>query len=610
MPWLTMHLALPLQLLAGWAISRLLDADWQQIRARGGWWLLLLGPLFVWTLTRLVGTKPFTGTTIEQLGQSMSWLAALIVAAILAVAIWRFLRRLGKRDRWRMTAVTALVLLLALTVRSAWMVTFVNGGMANEYLVYAQGTPDVALVTRELESMSRRLTGGLFMKVAYDDKSSWPFVWYLRNFENAQFYGTEPGGPFDAEVVIVGTANEAGVKPLLGSKYYRRQYRLIWWPQQDWYNTMTIKKLWDDLWDETARRKHWDVVYWRKHEASLAAWPYVDNFAMYVRRDVASQLWDYGPEVLGTAGALPEDEYIDKWVEVPATATWGSLGDRSGQLRAPKGLALDAQGNIYVADSQNHRVQVFDSSGHFLRGWGEGTRPGQFKEPWGIAVAQNGDVYVADTWNHRIQVFDSEGTFLREWGVFGQPAEPAESGRLLYGPRDLAFDSQGHLYVADTGNKRVIKYDPEGEVVGITGGPGGEGAQMQEPVGIAVSEEGELYVVDTWNQRILVFDTDLRFLREWQVLGWEGMSVVNKPYLALDHAGGVYVSDPENYRVLKFDDQGKLLVVWGQYGADASSMNLPTGIVVDEAGRIVVADSDNHRILVFAESPVVASEAP
>ena len=136
--------------------------------------------------------------------------------------------------------------------------------------------------------------------------------------------------------------------------------------------------------------------------------------------------------------------------------------------------------------------------------------------------------------------------------------------------------------------------------------PGG----LQEPVGIAVSEEGELYVADTWNQRILVFDTDLRFLREWQVLGWEGMSVVNKPYLALDHAGGVYVSDPENYRVLKFDDQGKLLVVWGQYGADASSMNLPTGIVVDEAGRIVVADSDNHRILVFAESPVVASEAP
>ena len=609
MPWLAIHVALPFQLLAGWTLGRLLDADWKRIGGKGGWRILLLGPLFLYSVARLLAHKPFSGTTLDQLGDSMAWIAALIVVAILVVPIWAVLRRLGRRDAWRMVGLSVLVVLLALTVRFAWMVSFTNAGIANEFLVYAQGTPDVALVTREIENMSRRLSGDLTMKVAYGGKAEWPFVWYLRNFEDAQFFGERPDGPLDADVVIVGTANEAGVKPLLGNKYFRRQYRLIWWPQQDWYKSMTLKKVWDDLRDKAARRKFWDVIYWRKHEASLAAWPYVETFAMYVRRDVASQLWDYGPEVASAPVALPEDEYVEKWVQVPAAATWGSQGEQAGQLHLPKGLALDGQGNLYVADTWNHRVQVFDGDGNFVRTWGrEGTEPGQLKEPWGVAVAQNGHVYVADTWNHRIQVFDGEGNLVNRWGQFGQAQEPTVSGDLLYGPRDLAFDSRGYLYVADTGNKRVIKYDREGTMVGATGGPGGEDLQMQEPVGIAVAADDTLYVADTWNKRILVFDSDLRFLRKWPVLGWEGMSVVNKPYLALDDAGNVYVTDPENYRVLKFDDRGKLLAVWGAYGTDSSSMNLPTGIVVDKRGRILVADSENHRILVFAEIPSVPYE--
>ena len=611
MPWLAMHLALPFQLLAGWTLGQLLEADWERVGGKGGWRILLLGPLFIYCVIRLLGYKPLTDTSLENLGASVTWIVALIVAAILAVPIQAILRRLGKKDAWRMVALAALVVLLVLTVRFAWMVSFVNAGMANEFLVYAQGTPDVALVTREIENMSRRLSGDLTVEVAYGGKAEWPFVWYLRNFENAQFFGEKPGGPLDADVVIVGTANEAAVKPLLGNKYYRRQYRLIWWPQQDWYNSMTLRKLWDDLWDKDARAKLWDVIYWRKHEASLAAWPYVESFAMYVRRDMASQLWDYGPEVASAPVALPEDEYVEKWVQLAAAATWGSEGNQPGQLRLPRGLALDAEGNVYVADTWNHRIQVFDSEGSFVRGWGsEGTLAGQLNEPCGIAVAQNGDVYVADTWNHRIQVFDSAGKLVRLWGMAGQTQGAADGGDLLYGPRDLAFDSRGYLYVADTGNKRVIKYDREGTMVGVTQGPGGEDLQMQEPVGIGVAADDTLYVADTWNRRILVFDSDLRFLRKWPVFGWESTSVVNKPYLALDDAGNVYATDPESYRVLKFDDRGRLLAVWGAYGTDSSSMNLPTGIAVDKGGRILVTDSENHRILVFAESPDVPAEAP
>ena len=438
------------------------------------------------------------------------------------------------------------------------------------------------------------------MKVAYDDDSSWPFVWYLRDFDNAQFYGKKPGSPFDAEVVIVGPANEASVKPLLGNKYYRRQYRLIWWPNQDWYMNMTPKSLWADLRDATARKKLWNVLFYRKHEASLTAWPYVHNFAIYVRRDTAQQLWDYGPETLMAAGPLPGDEYLDKWEQRQADLTWGSLGSGPGQFRAPKGLAIDADGNIYVADSQNHRIQMLDANGHFLREWGgEGNGTGQFKEPWGIAVAPNGDIYALDTWNHRIQVYDGQGVLKRTWGIFGQVQDPNGPGNILYGPRDITFDSEGFFYVVDTGNKRVVKYDPKGRMVGATGGP--SDMPFQEPVGIAVGKDGAIYVADTWNQQIQVFDQDLVFLRRWSVLAWDGTSVVNKPYLAVDQAGNVYATDPEGYRVFKYDDHGKLLRVWGQYGTDRSSMNLPTGIKIDHMGRILITDSENHRILVFGK---------
>ncbi|NLG49344.1 MAG: TIGR03663 family protein [Chloroflexi bacterium] len=600
MPWLTMHIALPLIIMAGWTLGRLLEVDWREVRARGGLLLLPLLPLFVWALSRVLQGGLSTNTTIEALGATMGWLGALVVAVALAVPAVRIVLRLGERIAWRMVALSLTVVLMGLTLRAAWMATFINYDYPTEFIVYAHGTPDTALVTRELEDMSRRLYGDLSMKVAYDDESSWPFVWYLRNFTNAQFYGSKPSGPFDAEVVIVGTANEASVKPLLGNRYYRRQYRLIWWPLQTWYNQLTPEKIVEELKNPEALRKRWDVIFNRKYDESVTAWPFVNNFAMYVRRDVAQQLWDYGPETAATTGELPGDEYLEKWTQRPAAVAWGMPGSGSGQFRSPKGIALDAEGNVYIADSMNHRVQVLDAQGQFLRQWGvQGVQPGQFNEPWGIAVSPDGLVYVTDTWNHRIQVFDQEGELQRAWGMFGKPDDPMLNGDLLYGPRDVVVDQEGYLYVTDTGNKRVIKYDADGQVVAIVGGEGSEDGQFQEPVGLALSADGEVYVADTWNMRVQVFDQNLNYVRQWSLYGWEGQSVVNKPYLAVDDAGNVYITDPEQYRILRFDKQGKLLSIWGQYGNDLSSMNLPTGIKVDSAGRVIVSDSENHRLLTF-----------
>ena len=599
MPWLNMHLATPLHLFAGWTVGRLADADWGAIRRRGGLWLLVVGPAVLYLAARALTNTPEASTTVAA---QQAWIGYLVILAGVGIAValaWRFLRRLGGRDAWRMAALSVIALVAVFTLRTALRASFTNANYATEFLVYAHGTPDTALVSRELEEMSRRLTGGLHMKVAYDDKSSWPFEWYLRNFDQRQFIGSAAGAPFDADVVLLGTDNEAANRGFLGNRYFRREYRLIWWPSQDFYFDLTLEDLWGKLRDPARRQEILDVVLRREYSRPLTDWYLVSEFAMYVRRDVAQQLWDAGPEAIGFGEPLPGDEYIERWRERSADAALGG-----GSLTAPKDVALDADGNVYVADGGRNRIVVLSPDGALLReiGSAEGLSagaPGAMSEPWGVAMGPAGEVFVADTWNHRVQVFDAEGNYLRSWGAFGATDELG-AGDLLYGPRDITVDAEGNLYVADTGNKRVVKYDAQGAVLGVVGGAGPEAGRFQEPVGLAVGPDGNLYVADTWNQRVQVFSPALEFVREWPVYAWEGASVVNKPYIAVDGDGHVVVSDPEGYRLLEFDPQGELVAAWGQFGADLAGMNLPTGLAFGPDGALYVADAENGRVLVFA----------
>ncbi|MCH8222671.1 MAG: SMP-30/gluconolactonase/LRE family protein, partial [Chloroflexi bacterium] len=138
-------------------------------------------------------------------------------------------------------------------------------------------------------------------------------------------------------------------------------------------------------------------------------------------------------------------------------AKWGSPGGGDGQFNRPGGVAVDASGNVYVADFDNHRVQVFSPEGRFLRKWGsEGAADGEFDGPTGVAVDGSGNVYVVDGLNARVQVFSPEGRFLRKWGSEG--AADGEFG----GPTGVAVDASGNVYVVDTGSHRVQVFSPEG----------------------------------------------------------------------------------------------------------------------------------------------------
>ena len=619
MPWLTMHLTIPLAFASGWALDKLLDADWRELLNRGALWLALLVPLVLVLLVVLGISQPFQGVGLDQLGASAGFLVVLVLLVAVVVPALVFVgRRFGAQEGVRIIAVTGVVVMVGLTIRFAVMSVYWAPDVASETMIYAQGSHDNVIAMDEIEELSRRLcsqAGGAgktiipcdngTIKVAYDDDSSWPFVWYLRNYRNAQYYGATPGASFDAVVVIVGPKNEEAVKPFLGNKYVRRQYKLIWWPIEG-YKDLSWERVVNYVTEPQTRLDLWNTWFYHKYNESFSLWPYVHNFAFYVRKDVANLLWNYAGDVAIQPQA--DDEYAKKTLTLTAVRSIGAPGTGNGQFNYPRNIAFDSKGNMFVVDSDGARVEKFDSEGKFLLAWGskslDGTigQAGTFNQPWGIAVDKSGNVYVADTWNHRIQKFDSNGKFLLMWGTNGDTKGIAnQNPTQFYGPRSVVADGQGNVLVMDTGNKRVLKFDANGNPLAQFGGVGADTGKFQEPVGLAIDKDGNIFVADTWNLRIQKFDSSFNFITQWPVQAWDIQTVVNKPYLAVDPDGNVFASDPESSRILKFTNDGKLVSVFGVRGVDLASFNLPTGLAFDSQGNLYVADSGNNRILIFVK---------
>lgn len=270
----------------------------------------------------------------------------------------------------------------------------------------------------------------------------------------------------------------------------------------------------------------------------------------------------------------------------------------------PRGVAVNLlTGDIFVTASYTHHVYRFNSEGDFLLGWGSHQdAPGNFNEPTGIAVDSNtGNVYVADGANFRTQKFDPKGNFVSKWGHC-----PRFGDDQAMWPQGIAIHSTGNIYIVTsqrprdstvTGQGFVKVYDKNGNFLFEWGGLPCFGLT---PQGIAIDYlNNNVYVADTPNNRIKKFDSDGNFILEWGNTGTADSQFQKPTRLAIDEEGSVYVSDTRNHRVQKFDSQGNFILKWGEFGSNNGQFKSPCSIAIDYFGRIYVADVDNNRIQIF-----------
>jgi DNA-binding beta-propeller fold protein YncE len=271
-------------------------------------------------------------------------------------------------------------------------------------------------------------------------------------------------------------------------------------------------------------------------------------------------------------------------------------------LNGPTDVVVDADGNIFVADSENDRIQVFDRTGLFLRMWGGfGDRVGQFNfngfdsSGFGtIEVDGRGNVFVGDTFNFRIQRFDREGRFVTAWSAMDK-----EGTQLLSAVYGVAVDNRGNVYAMDTRRNEIIKFDLEGEPLARWGGRGAGEEQLDNPGQISVDSDGILYVADCGNNRIQLFGSEGEFMSKWGEPGaGEGrFDCPNDVAVAPD--GVIYVADDGNDRIQVFDHEGDFLFTWGSTGSGDYEFSGPAAVAVGDDGRIYVVDHLNDRVQVF-----------
>jgi DNA-binding beta-propeller fold protein YncE len=276
---------------------------------------------------------------------------------------------------------------------------------------------------------------------------------------------------------------------------------------------------------------------------------------------------------------------------------WMLSGDEAGFTLALDS-AIDLDDNLLViVESDEFRIMKFDPGGNFLSGWGaNGIGEGEFSYIPGIsfdsiAVDSQGNIFVTDSGNNRVQKFDRDGNFITHWG-----SRTMGEGKL-FRPLGLAVDQSGNVYVTDSWSL-VQKFSNDGKFLLSFGEEGTGEGQFRHPTGIAVDNEGYVYVADYENQNIQKFDGDGQFIASWET-GTDIGTPGTPESIAIDSLGRIHVTDLTLYRTEVFSSAGESLWFWGEIGLGEGKFFYPTGLSIDPEGNIYISDPERKTLQKF-----------
>lgn len=294
----------------------------------------------------------------------------------------------------------------------------------------------------------------------------------------------------------------------------------------------------------------------------------------------------------------------------------------AAQFQSPIGIVIDAGGNVYIADRLNNRIRkitpagvvsTFAGSGNFSFADGTGTLA-KFFQPEGLAIDASGNLFVADTYNNRIRKITPSGVVTTLAGGTLGYADGMGAAAQFDLPCALTLDALGNIYVADTSNNRIRKVTAGGVVTTLAGSTAGyvdgtgTSALFHYPTGIAIDAIGNLYIADSHNDRIRKINivgivSTLAGSTYGYANGTGTSAQFATPYsIAIDTAGDLYVSDRDNNSIRKVSPTGVVSTFAGSTQGytdgigSAAQFSRPHGVALDSDGNIYVADTSNERI--------------
>ena len=284
---------------------------------------------------------------------------------------------------------------------------------------------------------------------------------------------------------------------------------------------------------------------------------------------VLNRSFEVRPDGVRVTMITLDEEYISEF---------SSYGEAEGQLVWPTSIALDTQGNVYVADEWLNRISIFEKDGEFLSSWGKaGSGDGELDRPAGIAISGDGTLLLTDSRNHRVQKFSLDGQFKGKFGNFGDG--PGQFNL----PWGIGLDKDNRVFVADWGNDRIQQFTADGEWQASFGQSGSGIGQFNRPASVCVDEDGDIYVADWLNNRVQVLTPEGRFVTA--MVGDHKLSSLGKRKLMAN-------PDMVRQRALAFAHDPSF----------EQHFIYPCAVKIDRQGRLCVVESTPARIQIYTKT--------